>query len=189
GSAEAGKDYGSAVFSDGVTYNATTGQISVPAGVTSFTVSFPTTDDTIDEANETMTLTVGGKTATGTIIDNDDAPTIESVGPAAGTGNVTAPEGEDLVFTVKLSNASSSVTSFAFGSADGSAEAGKDYGSAVFSDGVTYNATTGQISVPAGVTSFTVSFPTTDDTIDEANETMTLTVGGKTATGTIIDND
>ena len=189
GSAEAGKDYGSARFSNGVTYNAATGQISVPAGVTDFTVSFPTTDDTVDEANETMTLTVGDKTATGTIVDNDSTPTIKSVGPASGTGDVTADEGSDLVFTVKLTNASSSATSFAFGSSDGSAEAGKDYGSARFSNGVTYNAATGQISVPAGVTDFTVSFPTTNDTVDEANETMTLTVGDKTATGTILDND
>ena len=58
-----------------MTYNAVTGQITVPAGVTSFTVGYTTTQDNIFEADETTTLTIGGSSGTGTIT-NDDAPTL-----------------------------------------------------------------------------------------------------------------
>ncbi|PJN85732.1 RTX toxin, partial [Bacillus velezensis] len=152
-------DYGSATFSNGVTYDAATGKITVPAGVTSFTVSVPTTNDTADEADETVKLTIGGKDATGTIVDNDGTPTIEHIGKpdpsAANPNDVSATEGDALSFTVKLSNASSSATSFDFVLKDGTATS-DDYGSATFSNGVTYDAATGKITVPAGVTSFTV---------------------------------
>ncbi|MDK2622826.1 hypothetical protein, partial [Vibrio vulnificus] len=67
--------------------------------------------DTTDEPDETVKLTIGGKEATGTIIDNDAAPTIEHIGkadPAAANPNdVSATEGDALSFTVTLSNASS----------------------------------------------------------------------------------
>ena len=185
-------DYGKASFSNGVSYDASTGKITVPAGVTSFTVTVPTTQDTTDEPNETVKLSIGGKDATGTIIDDDNAPTIEHIGkpdPAAANPNdVSAIEGSELSFTVKLSNASSTSTTFDFVLKDGTATA-DDYGKASFSNGVSYDASTGKITVPAGVTSFTVTVPTTQDTIDEADETVKLSIGGKDATGTIVDND
>ncbi|PJN86204.1 hypothetical protein CV739_01620, partial [Bacillus velezensis] len=141
-------DYGSATFSNGVTYDAATGKITVPAGVTSFTVSVPTTNDSTDEADETVKLTIGGKDATGTIVDNDGTPTIEHIGKpdpsAANPNDVSATEGDALSFTVKLSNASSSATSFDFVLKDGTATS-DDYGSATFSNGVTYDAATGKI--------------------------------------------
>ncbi|WP_206208839.1 hypothetical protein, partial [Vogesella mureinivorans] len=116
-----------------------------------------------DEADETVKLSIGGKDATGTILDNDGTPTIESIGNNLGTGDVSATEGSDLAFTVKLSNASSSATSFDFALQDGTATA-DDYGTATFSNGVSYDPATGKITVPAGVTSFTVTVPTSNDT-------------------------
>ncbi|WP_264179201.1 retention module-containing protein [Ferribacterium limneticum] len=179
-------------FSDGVSYDSSTGQISVPAGVTSFTVSYATSPDNIDEADETTALSIGGVTAVGTIIDDDGVPTITSVDDPldAGINSVTVSEGNAAVFTVSLSNASSSATSYTLVLADGSAHLGSDYTNALsFSDGVTYNSGTGQISVPAGVTSFTVSVPTVSDSTSEATENLSLTIGGVVGTGTIIDND
>ncbi|WP_333014169.1 choice-of-anchor K domain-containing protein, partial [Vibrio vulnificus] len=161
-------------------------------------VSVATTDDAEYEGDETFTLS--GQTATqetvitatGTIIDNDAAPTIEHIGkvdPAAANPNdVSATEGDALSFTVKLSNVSSTSTSFDFVLQDGTATS-DDYGSASFSNGVTYDAATGKITVPANVTSFTVTVPTTNDITDEPDETIKLTIGGKDATGTILDND
>jgi T1SS-143 domain-containing protein len=180
-----------ASFSNGVTYNATTGKITVPAGVTSFTINVVTIDDTLVEADEKLTLTVGGKSAEGTILDNDLA-TVDSVtaGPAA--GSVT--EGGTLVYTVTLSDVTNTATPFAlaFGKPTDTAST-DDYvnplTNASFSNGVTYNALTGQIVVPQGVKSFTISVKTVDDTLVENDETLTLTVGGKSATGTILDND
>jgi hypothetical protein len=116
-------------------------------------------------------------------------PTITHVGDASGTvNNVTVPEGTAAVFTVNLSNASSTATTFALTLADGTALLGDDYTNAmVFSNGVTFSG--GNVSVPAGVTSFTVTVPTVDDTVSEPAEAFTLSVGGVTGTGNITDND
>ena len=183
GTATAVSDYAAPTFSAGVTYDAGTGLVTVPAGVTSFTVTIPTTGDTIDEVNETYNLTVGGVTAVGTITDNDAAPTISSV-----TADMET-EGTSLVHTLTLSNASSVATTFAYTLVGGTATAGTDYtATPIFSNGVTLAG--GNLTVPAGVTSFTVTIPTTQDTIYEgASETYTLTVGGIANTGTIADDD
>ncbi|MBL0731034.1 immunoglobulin-like domain-containing protein [Piscinibacter sp. HJYY11] len=183
GTAVGGTDYTASLtnasFSNGVTISG--GLITVPAGVTSFTVSVPTLGDTIDEADETYTLNVGGVAATGTVLDDDAAPTIASVSPAS------AAEGTGLVHTVTLSNASSSATSFAYTLGGGTATGGTDYGTPTFSNGVTLSG--GNLIVPAGVTSFTVTVPSTQDTVDEPDETYNLSVGGVAATGTIGDDD
>ena len=188
GTAGAG-DIGAPVFSNGVTYNSTTGQITVPAGVATFTITVPTIQDPIHELNETVPLTIGGVTGTGTIIDNDPVPTITSVEPGLpGVGDDAVVEGANLVYNVNLSNPSSTPTSFAFTLGGGTAVAG-DIGAPVFSNGVAYNSTTGQITVPAGVTAFSVTIPTVDDLVSEPIETVPLTIGGVTGTGQIIDND
>ena len=97
------------------------------------------------------------------------------------------PEGTNLVYTVTLTNPSSTPVTYPFNLGGGTAAPG-DIGAPVFSNGVTLNPN-GTITVPAGVTSFTVTVPTIDDTTDEPNETVPLTIGGVTGTGTIIDND
>ncbi|MGR5212541.1 beta strand repeat-containing protein [Vibrio rotiferianus] len=176
------------VFSDGVTYDANTGQINVPAGVTMFTATVDTTQDTIDEPDETFDLQVGGVTGTATIQDDDDAPVITEV---ALVGD-TVPEGQPAEFKVTLSNASSSDQTYTIGLVNGTA-GDDDYdtnvSNIVFSDGVTYDANTGQITVPAGVTMFTAIVGTTQDTIEEPNETFDLQVGGVAGTATIVDDD
>ncbi|MEZ9597920.1 cadherin repeat domain-containing protein, partial [Vibrio sp. 10N.286.46.A8] len=91
-----------------------------------------------------------------------------------------------------MSNPSATDMTFDFALAEGTAIAAdfdKDPSNVTFSDGVTYDPATKQITVPAGVTKFTATVATTQDTIDEANETFTLTVGGESNTATIIDND
>ncbi|WMW79455.1 Calx-beta domain-containing protein [Undibacterium cyanobacteriorum] len=179
GTATSGTDYGTPTFSNGVTLVG--GNLIVPAGVTSFTITVPSTQDTIDEANETYNVSVGGVSAVGTITDDDAAPTISSV------TSDTQTEGTALVHTVTLTNASSSSTSFAYTIGGGTATSGTDYGTPTFSNGVTLVG--GNLIVPAGVTSFTITVPSTQDTIDEANETYNVSVGGVSATGTITDDD
>ncbi|HEH9402181.1 TPA: type I secretion C-terminal target domain-containing protein [Aeromonas sobria] len=68
-------DWGTTQFSNGVTYNSSTGKITVPAGVSGFTVTIPTVNDRLVEANETLSVTIGGQSGTGSILDNDRAPT------------------------------------------------------------------------------------------------------------------
>ena len=97
------------VFSTGVT-NAS-GTLTIPAGVSSFTLTYPGLGDTVDEVDETYTVTVGGQSGTGTITD-DDVITIASVGAA------TEVEATALVHTVTLSGAPASAVTFAYGLAD-----------------------------------------------------------------------
>ena len=192
--ATAGVDFTSAItFSNGVTYtpsaeNPFVGTITIPGGVSNFTVTIPTVDDNIVEGNESYTITVGGQSATGTITDGDDSPTVISVEPGAvGVGDDAVPEGTPLVYTVTLSGATTATTTYSFLLNAGGTAEGDDIGAPIFSNGVTYDAGTGLITVPSGVTSFTVTVPTIENTIYEGNETVPLTVGGVTGTGTITD--
>ena len=151
-------------------------------------MSIATTDDSVDEENETFTLTLssptnatlGDATATGTINDNDESlPSVSVSGASAG-------EGEAVAFTVSLSPASSQQVTVGYATSDGTAAAGSDY-----------TAQSGTLTFAANETSKTVSIATTDDSVDEENETFTLTLssptnatlGDATATGTINDND
>ncbi|WP_271785503.1 hypothetical protein, partial [Aquimarina algiphila] len=85
----------------------------------------------------------------------------------------------DLVHTVTLSNGSSSVTNFPFSITDVTATVTADYDTPpTFSNGVTLNVAGDGVIIPAGVTSFTVTNGGEEDTIDEADETYTLSVGG-----------
>ncbi|WP_429169218.1 VCBS domain-containing protein, partial [Aeromonas rivipollensis] len=100
-------------------------------------------------------------------------------------------EGGSLQHTVTLSDATQEATQYDFAiRGSGSNPASNlDWGTAQFSNGVTYNSTTGKITVPAGVSGFTVTIPTVNDRLVEANETLSVTIGGQSGTGTIVDND
>ncbi|WP_048441982.1 Calx-beta domain-containing protein, partial [Caenimonas sp. SL110] len=156
------------------------GVLTVPAGVTAFTISYPTTSDSVFEGDETVNVSVGSLSAVGTIVEDDSVPAIASIT----SDQVT--EGQTLVHTVTLTNASATSGTFAFALAGNTAEA-NDFGAPTFSNGVSLAA--GVLTVPAGVTSFTISYPTTHDTVFEGNETVNVSVGGLTGVGTIIEND
>ncbi len=177
---------GTADISDYTTVSAT---ITIPAGTTATTVSVPTNDDAMDELIEFFNITttvISGVTnnlnafATGTIIDNDDTPTVS-------IADVIVDEGLDAVFTITLSNPSSVDTILTFVTTAGTADT---------SDYTTINTS---VFLPAGTTSVKLSgVPTTDDTIDEPMEYFNITAkvtSGNTSnstitpTGTIIDND
>ena len=90
--------------------------------------------------------------------------------------------------TVTLSAATTQPATYPFALTGTTATAGTDFTAAtpVFSNGVTLSG--GVITVPAGVTSFTVTYPTAVDALVEAPaETTALTVGGATGVGTIND--
>ncbi|RKJ87551.1 type I secretion C-terminal target domain-containing protein [Aeromonas veronii] len=128
--------------------------------------------------------------------DGDGSQGSFAVNPLArpdvtGVSSATVVEGATLQHVVTLSGATNVATEYSL-SITGSgthAASNSDWGTLQFSHGVTYNSSTGKISVPAGVTSFTVSVPTVNDKLVEQTETLTLTVGGATGAGTITDND
>ncbi len=201
-------DYNEAYFeysSDGgTTWTAVTGAIGVAAGDSSLLVRTDTFDDTLDEPDETFTLnatltsqgTDYADSATATIIDNDipviDVSEIE-------TANVVVNEGDDAVFNVSISGAAAGST-VTLTLADGTA-IDADYNEAYFeysSDGgTTWTAVTGAIGVAAGDSSLLVRTDTFDDTLNEPDETFTLSATltsqgtdyADSATATIIDND
>uniref|UniRef100_UPI0004799CB4 beta strand repeat-containing protein n=1 Tax=Azovibrio restrictus TaxID=146938 RepID=UPI0004799CB4 len=143
------------------------------------------------EPTEQFSLTVGGVTGTGTILDDDGTPGITHVGDTnPAIDGVTVNEGDAAVFTVNLSNPSSTATTFALTLSDGTAVLGGDYTANLsFTNGVSYDPATGLVTVPANVTSFTVTVPTVEDSTSEPTEQFSLTVGGVTGTGTILDDD
>ncbi len=82
-------------FSGGVTYDAVTGKIKVPAGVTSFTVTYPTIDDAFSDNNETTKLTIGGNDGIGTIKDETTEAYTVSLVDKAGKA-VVVPAGKNV---------------------------------------------------------------------------------------------
>ncbi|WP_429022675.1 choice-of-anchor K domain-containing protein [Aeromonas veronii] len=128
--------------------------------------------------------------------DGDGSQGSFAVNPLArpdvtGVSSATVVEGATLQHVVTLSGATNVATEYSLSIAGSGTHAASnsDWGTLQFSHGVTYNSSTGKISVPADVTSFTVSVPTVNDKLVEQTETLTLTVGGATGAGTITDND
>ena len=153
-----------------------------------FTVS--TTEDAVLEADETFTvdLTVSGTslsitatdTGTGTI-DNDDSAAVT-------VNDANADEGNEISFTVTLSEAVQGGLTVTPGFTDGTAVEGTDYDENTTA--LTFTGTKGETK--------TITVKTTEDDVVEGNETFTvdLTVSGTslgvtaTATGTgTINND
>jgi Ca2+-binding RTX toxin-like protein len=189
---------GSATFNTDYTqagaasFTATTGTITFAAGSTTATLTIDPTADNTFESNETVALTlatgtgytVGTTTAvTGTIINDDSLPIINL------SGNQTIVEGltslQNVSYTVTLSNPSSQPITVNYATANGTATAGTDYTN-----------TSGTLTFNSGVTSQVINIPILNDSINEANETFTLTLtnptnatlgSGTTATTTITD--
>lgn len=178
--------------SSGTDYTASTGTITIPANSTGTTINIPVGGDTDVEPDEQFTLTIvsaDGATisdgvATGTIL-NDDSPTTLPVTLTIGDAAIT--EGGNLLFPVSFDNPVATSTSITFQPTNGTASA---------SD---YDTSNVQITVDAGQTAAAVTIPTTADLIDEADETITLSVlsidagtvdnYADSGTGRILDDD
>ena len=172
----------------GSDYTAVDGTLTFTAGAQARTIAVPVTDDSLDEDEETLTVTLQSPAnatltdagATGTITDNDGTP---------GLSVDDATAGEDaghLHFPVTLDAASAKTVTVAYSTADGTATDGSDY-----------TAANGTLTFTAGAQARTIAVPVTDDSLDEDEETLTVTLQSPTnatltdagATGTITDND
>ena len=172
-------------------YTAKSGSVTIPAGSRNATITVSVVGDKLDEKNETFTVTLsnpvnatlGSKTGTGTIVDDDAAPVVSVSAASVTEGNSGT---TSMVFTVKLSAASGLPVSVNYQTANGTAKAPGDYTS-----------TSGVRTIPAGSLSATVPVPVVGDALYEGNETFTFTIsnpvnatlGTASATGTIVDND
>ena len=165
------------------------------------TITVRTTEDTLDESDETFTvyltdstskLTLGTPSdylarATGTIRDDDEPPA-----PTPSISSASAEEGDSVVFTVTLDRTPSSAVTYYYATYRGTAGSGDYTG---------HYATA--LRFGSGERTKTITVRTTEDTLDENDETFTvyltdstgkLTVSTPTdyidrATGTIRDDD
>ncbi|MBD1211468.1 MAG: peptidylprolyl isomerase [Dolichospermum circinale Clear-D4] len=156
-------------------FTATSGTITFAANASTATLTIDPTADTIVENDETVALTlsagtgytIGTTTAvTGTIV-NDDLPVINL------SANQTIVEGntnpQNVTYTVTLSRSDTRVITVNYATANGTATAGLDYTSR-----------TGTLTFNSGVTSQSINIPILNDSINEVNETFTLTLTSPT---------
>jgi hypothetical protein len=178
----------------GSDYTATTGTVTFTGAQTTQTVSVPLTNDALDEADETLTLTLsnpsntliasGQGTATGTILDDDAAPTLN----VANAPNVNEPDSGTVnqTFTVTLSAVSSLPVSVVIGTVPGTATAQVDY-----------DTNAQQLTFAPGQTTKTFTVAVYGDLLDEVNEKYSAklfspsnaTLGTDTGQATIVDDD
>ncbi len=180
----------------GSDYTAKSGTLTFRAGVAQKTFTIPITNDTLDESDETVNLTLSDPTGGATLGTPDTAVLTISDNDTGGvlqfsSATYTVSEGVlsgKAVIKVTRSGGSASGVTVNYSTSDGTAIAGSDY-----------TATSGTLTFGAGVTSKTFTIPIVKDSLDESNETVDLTLsnptGGATlgtpdtAVLTIIDND
>ena len=173
--------------------------VSIPmTGSATFTVA--TTDDTTDEADGSVTATVGSGTgytvsssaaaATVAVSDDDDPPPPPAGPPTVTVSDATAAEdAQSLAFVVTLSKPNPVPTTFRYGGYGRTATLWKDWS-------IDY---TRSFTLDAGETSIKITVPIIDDDTPENDETLRIYVyatsgivirdGFLYATGTITDND
>ncbi|MYA52742.1 MAG: hypothetical protein F4X89_04570, partial [Dehalococcoidia bacterium] len=178
GTATAGSDY-TAV---------TSGQVTIPAGERSATISVATLQDTTDERRQTLdvvlTRTSGTAAearmrATGTIRDDDPRPTVRVV-------NAFVTEGREMSFQIRLSAASEKAVRGEWRTQDGTAVAGLDY-----------EAASGAFIIgPGKLRARIVQVVTIDDKLAEGGEFFRILLfnvaeanRGTGGAGTILDDD
>ena len=187
-------DAGTGTATPGADYAAIGGgTLTFAAGTTSRTIAVSVTGDVLDEADETVAVTlsdagnaiIGTATGTGTIADDDAAPTLSIDSPTVMEGDNGS---ASLTYTVTLSTASGLAVTVGYADAGtGTATPGADY--ATIGGGT--------LTFAAGTTSRTFDVSVTGDVLDEADETVAVTlsdagnaiIGTATGTGTITDDD
>jgi len=163
-------------------YASASGTLTFGPTVSSQTFIVTIVNDAIDETNETVTLTLSspgaaslGVPSTAVLTINDDDPT-----PSITINDVTQNEGNagatGFVFTVMLSNPSSSTITVDFGTANGTAIAGSDY-----------SANSGMLTFMPNVLTQTITVNVNGDTMTETNETFFVNLTNAT-NATIADN-
>ena len=149
------------------------GSVTIPAGQTRKTFSVPVIGDALHENTETFLANVAldSTTATnaalvknqvtGKIIDNDAAPLVR-------ISNVTVNEGDDAVFTVKLSAPSGLDVTVSYATANLTAIAGSNFTSLPLTT----------ITITAGNTTAYITVKTINDTIKEPTKQFQLRLSG-----------
>ncbi|WP_205666092.1 Calx-beta domain-containing protein [Aquabacter cavernae] len=181
----------------GVDFTAASGTVTFAPGETSKMIHVDILADTVQEADETFTVTLSGPsgatiadgTAIGTIL-NDDHDTPPVAVPAASIADLSVTEGNGdhvhFMFVVTLNAPSTQPVTLRYATSNGTAIAGSDY-----------VAGSGLLTFAPGETSKTIHVDVMGDTLVEANETFTVTLSDPSgvtiadgvAVGTIVNDD
>lgn len=158
---------------DGTDYQGVSSRFVFLPTDTSMTVSVPSIADATFAGTRTLVLTlteptngsvIGQATATGTINDDDPAPTFSVNDPAA------VSEGAPLTFTVTKANSTRLTHAVNYAAVSGTATSGSDF-----------PATSGTLTFAPADTTKSVTIVSTDDTASEAaTESFTFQISGAT---------
>jgi hypothetical protein len=154
---------------------ASTAALMIPAGSTSASIVVNVKADTMDEANETVVVSLGtptnamlGATTTETltITDDDAAPTVSFTS----TGSNPNEANSTITLTVQVSDISGQdvTVPFSIGAAS------------TASDPADYTISASPVVIPAGNTSTTIAITMKEDTVSETDETVIVVLGTPT---------
>ena len=172
-------------------YTAKSGTLTFAAGQTTKTLLVTTNEDALDEANETLRLQLSNPNpVAATIVDRSGVATIldDDPPPAISASNAVPREegGTALRFYVRLATPSGRTVKVDYATADGTATAPGDY-----------TANSGTLVFLPGQTTKSLFVTSTEDELDEANETFWLelsnpvaaTITDRSGVASILDND
>lgn len=160
-------------FGSGVDYVMPPGVLTIPAGQTTGNIPLTVVNDTMDEADNLVTIQLlnasGANLGTNayhgfTIIDDDNPPTNPYVGFATATTSVVESAGTAQI-AVSLSAPATTACSVDFATTDGTATQPGDY-----------TTTAGTLSFAAGESVKYISVPITDDAVLETSQNFTVTL-------------
>ncbi|WP_204151608.1 Calx-beta domain-containing protein, partial [Leptolyngbya sp. CCY15150] len=178
------------------------GVLTFAAGETQQFITITVNGDGVNEEDETFAVrlspptggpTLGDNPGTGTIIDNDDPPTIAISNASVLEGNLG--DTSNAIFTVSLSNPSQDDVTVTYSTADGTASSG---GNIAAGEGDFEPVVDGALTFTAGETQRLITIAVNGDGATEGTETFNVNLtstsaGGGiadgTGVGTIVDND
>lgn len=177
-----------ATFSNGVTYDKTTGKITIPSGVDSFNVTIPTIAGEYTDGNSIGINVYNTHIEPTKVIASNKVTFNSSVSGLEANGD----EGSAVTFNVEMSQAFNKETSFDYEFNYGTTKP-EDFANGkatpIFSNGVRLSDDGHSIIVPAGVKTWTMKYDTLDDHLSERDESFSFKIHTATARGTIVDND
>ncbi len=154
----------------GVDYTAGSGVLTFAPGETSKTIDVAITGDSLDEANETLSVNLSSPTGIppANVLDGQGAGTIvdKNAPPSLSISDTTGREGAGATFTVTLAGTTLQEVKVNFNTADGTAKAGSDYASRG-----------GTLTFAPGETTKTVAVSIVDDPDSEPLETFFVVLG------------
>ena len=161
-------------------------ELEFTSGVTAQTISVATSEDTLNESNETFKVTLSSASnatldtddveASGTIKDDDDL----TAAVTADAEDGTVAEGDSTTFTVKLTGGTSTAEVVVGYSLVGSATEGDDY-----------EAPSGKLTIGSPLTSGQIGIKTREDDVLDGGESLTVQLDSDSATsaGTVNVSD